>query len=95
MIGNLTRCIGACFPYRKLGQALDNALSLPYGNHDGTRCHKDIPNIMIQLVIPHEKRISDEIIGFRMGIPCISKLDVMNPFPCIRRPISRCSNSCG
>ena len=84
MIGNLTRCIGTSFPYRKLGQPFDNALGLPYGNHDSTRRHKDIPNIMIQLIIAHEKRISDEIIGFRMGIPCIPKYDIMNAFCCIR-----------
>ena len=90
MIGNLTRCIGACFPYRKLGQALDNALSLPYGNHDGTRRHKDIPNIMIQLVIPHEKRISDGISCFSLNIPCIPKFDILISLIHIRSPIGCC-----
>ncbi len=70
MIGNLTRCIGACFPYRKLGHPLDNALGLPYRNHDGTNRRKGIPNIMIQLIIAHEKRISER-----------SPLIHLNPLP--------------
>ena len=90
MIGNLTRCIGTSFPYRKLGQALDNALGLPYGNHDSTRCRKDIPNIMIQLVIAHEKRISDGISGFSLNIPCIPKFDILTSLVHIRQPIGCC-----